>query len=56
MTISEITRRARRGDEDGFGHTDLDERRFRAFKSSDPAIIKRLATAAENLIDASLAA
>ncbi len=42
-------------DEDGFDTPDLEARRFRAFKSSDPAIIKRLATAAENLIDASLA-
>jgi DICT domain-containing protein len=43
-------------DEDGFNVPVLEERNFRALKSSDPALIKRLATIAEGLIDASLAA
>ncbi|HLL70412.1 MAG TPA: DICT sensory domain-containing protein [Pyrinomonadaceae bacterium] len=38
-------------DEDGFSTPTLDERNFRAFKSTDPAIVARLADAAEDLID-----
>jgi DICT domain-containing protein len=38
-------------DEDGFATPTLDERNFRAFKSTDPAIVARLAAAAEDLID-----
>jgi DICT domain-containing protein len=38
-------------DEDGFDAPILDERNFRSFKSTDPAIVARLAAAAEDLID-----
>jgi DICT domain-containing protein len=38
-------------DEDGFDSPVLDERNFRSFKSTDPAIVTRLAAAAEDLID-----
>ncbi|HEX9918079.1 MAG TPA: DICT sensory domain-containing protein, partial [Pyrinomonadaceae bacterium] len=38
-------------DEDGFDTPVLDERNFRSFKSTDPAIVTRLAAAAEDLID-----
>lgn len=38
-------------DEDGFDAPVLDERNFRSFKSTDPAIVARLAAAAEDLID-----
>ncbi|MDQ1610451.1 MAG: hypothetical protein QOG00_382 [Pyrinomonadaceae bacterium] len=40
-------------DEDGFDTPVLDERNFRSFKSTDPAIVARLAEAAEDLIDLS---
>ena len=40
-------------DEDGFDKPVLDERNFRSFKSTDPAIVARLAAAAEDLIDQS---
>jgi DICT domain-containing protein len=40
-------------DEDGFDTPVLDERNFRSFKSTDPAIVARLADAAEDLIDQS---
>ncbi|HYO98712.1 MAG TPA: DICT sensory domain-containing protein [Pyrinomonadaceae bacterium] len=40
-------------DEDGFTTPVLDERYFRAFKSTDPAIVARLADAVEDLIDQS---
>jgi len=40
-------------DEDGFDAPVLDERNFRSFKSTDPAIVARLAAAAEDLIDRS---
>lgn len=40
-------------DEDGFGAPVLDERNFRSFKSTDPAIVAQLADAAEYLIDQS---
>lgn len=42
-------------DEDGFGVPVLEERNFQAFKSSDPAIVTRLAAIADGLIDSSLA-
>ena len=38
-------------DEDGFDTSPLDERNFTSFKSTDPAIVARLAEAAEDLID-----
>jgi DICT domain-containing protein len=38
-------------DEDGFDTPVLDERNFRSFKSTDPAIVAQLAAAAEDLID-----
>jgi len=38
-------------DEDGFDTPILDERNFRSFKSTDPAVVARLAAAAEDLID-----
>jgi hypothetical protein len=41
-------------DEDGFDVPVLDERNFRALKSSDPVLIKGLAAVAEELIDLSL--
>jgi DICT domain-containing protein len=40
-------------DEDGFDTPVLDERNFRSFKSTDPAIVALLAAAAEDLIDQS---
>jgi DICT domain-containing protein len=40
-------------DEDGFDTPVLDERNFRSFKSTNPAIVARLAAAAEDLIDQS---
>ena len=43
-------------DEDGFQTPVLDERRFHAFKTSDPAFVARLSDAAEDLIDDLLAA
>lgn len=43
-------------DEDGFGVPVLEERNFQAFKSSDPAIVARLAAIADGLIDSSPAA
>ena len=42
--------------ESGFDAPVLEERNFRAFKSSDPAVVAQLAAAAEGLIDTSLAA
>jgi DICT domain-containing protein len=41
-------------DEDGFDTPVLDERNFRSFKSTDPAIVAQLAAAAEDLIDQSV--
>jgi Sensory domain in DIguanylate Cyclases and Two-component system len=41
-------------DEDGFSVPVLEERNFRAFKSSDPAIVTRLAAITDGLIDASM--
>jgi DICT domain-containing protein len=43
-------------DLDGFDAPNLDARRFRAIKTSDPSIVSRLADAAEELIDSLLAA
>ncbi len=43
-------------DQDGFEAPMLEKRNFAALKSSDPVIVAQLAAAAENLIDASLAA
>lgn len=43
-------------DEDGFDLPVLEERNFRAFKSSDPAIVAQLAELADGLIDSTLAA
>ena len=43
-------------DEDGLGVPVFEERNFRAFKSSDPAIVIRLAADAEGLIDSAMAA
>ena len=40
-------------DEDGFGVPVLEERNFRAFKSSDPAVVTRLAAVADMLVDSS---
>ncbi|HEX8459426.1 MAG TPA: DICT sensory domain-containing protein [Pyrinomonadaceae bacterium] len=40
-------------DEDGFDTPVLDERNFRSFKTTDPAIVARLAAGAEDLIDQS---
>jgi len=40
-------------DEDGFDTPVLDERNFRSFKSTDPAVVARLAAVAENLVDQS---
>jgi Sensory domain in DIguanylate Cyclases and Two-component system len=42
-------------DEDGFGLPVLEERNFQAFKSSDPAVVTRLAAMADGLIDSSQA-
>jgi DICT domain-containing protein len=41
-------------DEDGFDMPVLEERNFRAFKSSDPAVVTRLAAIADGLIDSSM--
>ena len=41
-------------DEDGFGTPVLEERNFRAFKSSDPPLIAGLSEIAEELVDLSL--
>jgi hypothetical protein len=43
-------------DEDGLDVPVLEARNFRAFKSTDPAIVRQLAAAAEGLIDHSIAA
>jgi DICT domain-containing protein len=43
-------------DEDGFDTPVLEDRFFRAFKSHDAAVVRRLAAAAEGLVDASLTA
>jgi hypothetical protein len=43
-------------DEDRFDVPMFEERGFRAFKSSDPAIVTQLAAAAEGLIDSAMAA
>jgi hypothetical protein len=43
-------------DEDGFNVPVLEERNFHAFKSSDPAVVARLAAIADGLVDSSLAA
>jgi len=43
-------------DEDGFDAPVLEERTFRALKTHDPEIVRRLASAAEALFDDSLAA
>ncbi len=40
-------------DEDGFDTPILDERNFRSFKTTDPAIVARLAARTEDLIDQS---
>ena len=40
-------------DEDGFATPVLDERNFRAFKSTDPEVVSQLAAAAEDLVDKS---
>ncbi|HEY0406335.1 MAG TPA: DICT sensory domain-containing protein [Pyrinomonadaceae bacterium] len=41
-------------DEDGFDAPVLEERNFRSLKSSDPALVKALASVAEELVDLSL--
>ncbi|MDQ3804707.1 MAG: hypothetical protein M3416_12855 [Acidobacteriota bacterium] len=41
-------------DEDGFDTPVLEERTFRALKTHDPAVVRRLASAAEALIDDAL--
>jgi DICT domain-containing protein len=41
-------------DEEGFTRPDLEERTFRALKTHDPALVRRLASAAESLVDDSL--
>ena len=43
-------------DLDGFDAPDLEARRFRAVKTSDPGVVSRLAQAAEDLIDSLLPA
>jgi DICT domain-containing protein len=43
-------------DEDGFNVPVLEERNFRAFKSSDPKVVAQLVAVIEGLIDSSLAA
>ena len=43
-------------DEEGFTRADLDARTFTALKTHDPALVRRLASAAERLVDDSLAA
>ena len=42
-------------DEDGFTKPVLEERNFRAFKSSNPDVVSELVEAAEKIIDSSLA-
>ncbi|MGA9997315.1 MAG: DICT sensory domain-containing protein [Pyrinomonadaceae bacterium] len=42
-------------DEDGFSKPVLEERNFRAFKSSNPDVVSKLVAAAEKMIDSSLA-
>ena len=41
-------------DEEGFAGPDLEERTFRALKTHDPELVRRLASAAESLVDDSL--
>ena len=41
-------------DEEGFSRPDFEERTFRALKTHDPALVRRLASAAESLIDDTL--
>ena len=41
-------------DEEGFNRPDLEERTFRALKTHDPALVSRLAAAAEGIVDDSL--
>ncbi|HEX8557702.1 MAG TPA: DICT sensory domain-containing protein [Pyrinomonadaceae bacterium] len=41
-------------DEDGFTRPNLDERTFAALKTHDPALVRRLAAAAETLVDDTL--
>jgi DICT domain-containing protein len=41
-------------DEDGFDTPVLEERTFRALKTHDPAVVRRLAAAAEGLVDDAL--
>ncbi len=43
-------------DEEGFARPDLEERTFRALKTHDAALVRRLASAAEGLVDDSLGA
>ncbi len=43
-------------DEEGFTRPDLEERTFRALKTHDPALVQRLASEAESLIDDTLKA
>jgi DICT domain-containing protein len=43
-------------DEEGFDRPDLEERPFRALKTHDPALVRRLAAAAESIVDDSLGA
>ena len=43
-------------DEEGFTRPDLEERTFRALKTHDPALVPRLASAAESIVDDSLGA
>ncbi len=43
-------------DEDGFSTPVLEERHFSALKTHDPALVQRLASAAESLIDDALKA
>jgi DICT domain-containing protein len=43
-------------DEEGFTRPDLEERTFRALKTHDPALVRRLASAAESIVDDSLGA
>ena len=43
-------------DEEGFTRPDLEERTYRALKTHDPALVRRLASAAESIVDESLAA
>jgi DICT domain-containing protein len=41
-------------DEEGFTRPDLEERTFRALKTHDPALVRRLASAAESIVDDTL--